>query len=145
MNRIGKTVNAISTWASALLILSLVAIVCYLGYLVLIPVSTQTSVITVNPQSNAGPLTYEIQFCRYTTSPATVYRSLVGVNGNLYAYPLPATGSVTVPGCGKEKFVFVLPTKPHPGEYVVKVTIIFQINAIRSIGDTFISNQFLEK
>lgn len=71
---------------------------------------------------------YEVDYCRFTDAPATVYRTVQSTRNPDDRYSLPITNSISVPGCHTlQRSIPIDPSIP-PGEYYIKVVSIYEVN-----------------
>lgn len=78
------------------------------------------------------PLIYEADYCKQTTAPAVVTRTLYGDTGTFINLPTIATNLPE--GCHVvQSATTVVPATAPPGRYTLELTLTYRVNALRDI------------
>jgi len=85
-----------------------------------------------------GPITYTVNFCRFTDVPAVSTR--VYVDG--IEFYTPAIISQFPVGCYLKSFTATVPDSLPPGEYHLEIRNAYQINKLREVPITFETQKF---
>lgn len=84
-------------------------------------------------------LLYEIEYCKYTNVIPTVQRQFI--DGIIYTIP---QGNIQIKkGCGKVTNSIQVPEALPPGEYYLSVRVSFEMNPLRKIEQTTVSERFI--
>jgi len=122
--------------------------VIYLGYLMIYPFKTLEvySAVAINEPKAGEVLLYEVDYCKYTTAPTIVYRTLRSVDEKSMI-PFPAVDTITSTGCKKTSIPLQLLDTVPAGKYYLNINITFKVNAFREINYQFKTKPFnvLEK
>ena len=115
----------------------------YIFFLLFYPFKTLTvnSSHALNTPKAGEVLMYEVDYCKYTTAPATVFRTLHTVDETSIV-PFPAVDTISITGCNKVSVPLQLYPSTPPGAYYLQVDVQFKINALREIHYQFRTNPF---
>ncbi len=92
--------------------------------------------------ASSNIITYQVDYCKYTSLPATITLELVGVGNNQTNEALQSFKTAAPPGCGKANINVKLVTAVSPGLYNLYETVTYQINPLRTVVVHAESNTF---
>lgn len=133
-----RTANLVSFTALGAIFGLLVA----LGFFAFYPLRTielESPFKVITKQVIAGEdLIYQAKYCKYDTSPAKVYRTLVGTD----FVPTPVVGSVVQKGCHAVSIHLNVPKNTTPGTYRVEGRTVLEVNSVQTQTKLFRTETF---
>lgn len=129
-----------------LLMMGIMLNVSYVGYLAFWSFPTADFKNVPFPVLNGQPvkpgdvLSYQVDYCRYTSASADVIRTLVGPS----IITIVQDTSITDTGCRKIIVTnTVVPSYAPPGKYHLKITVCYRVNPLRNICHNLKTEEFV--
>ena len=116
----------------------------YVFYLMFYPVKTlvvnEARVITheIKP---GDTFVYNVDYCKYTTKPAIVYRTFHEINEQMIE-TFPSVQTISVPGCHSTHVPLQTNINTPPGNYYLLVDVVFQVNPLQTQHVIFKTDNF---
>jgi len=125
-------------------IASALFLVVYVAYLLFYPFPTITiseATVLTKEVKAGGNILYKVTYCKYTDSPATVYRTFHLIDESV-SVPTPAVQTISKLGCNVVQIPLATFETMPKGEYYLYVDIEIKKNPIRIIHTTFETDTF---
>ena len=130
-------------WLSSFTIILTMSLLGYFGFYILYPFKvldlpkTPVPVLTKDVLAG-GQLEYELEYCRYTAKHSHITKQFI--DGIIYT--TPSVETINPIGCQKIIVAMQVPKTLATGVYSVRVLINTEVNKLRTIQDTYTTEQF---